>query len=126
VVFTRALSLSLCVRILEYSVCQQNWRLRPAPITSALAWKEVKVGGRWGNKARKHVTCSGAKRIIVGRWFPVNANCFVTCIFMQRIKYSCCCTLIRELSNTNPRLQQRRLQHYTRNRCELAATQFGC
>jgi hypothetical protein len=29
-----------------YIVFQQNWRLRPAPITSAEAWKEVKVGGR--------------------------------------------------------------------------------
>jgi hypothetical protein len=36
------------------------------------------------------------------------------------------CILIRELFYTNPRLQQKRLQHYTRNRCELATTQFGC
>jgi hypothetical protein len=72
----------------NYSVFQQNWRLRPAPITITVAWKEIKVGGRWGNKARKHGTYSGAKCTIVERWFPVNANCFVECIFMQRIKYS--------------------------------------
>jgi hypothetical protein len=57
-------------------------------ITSTVVWKEVKTLGRWGNKARKHGTYSGAKRTIVEHWFPENANCFVTCIFIQRIKYS--------------------------------------
>jgi hypothetical protein len=71
----------------RYSVIQQNWRLRPAaPITSTVAWKELKLGGRWGNKARKNGTYSGAKRSIVERLFPVNANCSVKRIFMQRIK----------------------------------------
>jgi hypothetical protein len=77
--------LAPCLR--HYSILQQNWRLTPAPITSTVAWKEVKVGGRWGDKAQKHGTYSGAKRTILERWFPVNAN-FVECIFMQRIKYS--------------------------------------
>jgi hypothetical protein len=56
--------------------------------TSTVAWKEAKTGGKWGNTARKHETYSGAKRTIVERWFPVNVNFFVKCIFMQRIKYS--------------------------------------
>jgi hypothetical protein len=59
-----------------------------APITSAVAWKEVKAGGRKGNEARKHGTDSDAKRSIQKHWFPLNANCFLKCIFMQRIKYS--------------------------------------
>jgi hypothetical protein len=74
--------------LFHYSVFQQNWRLRPAPITSAVSWKEVKVGGRKGNEVRKHGTYSGAKRSIVEHWFPLNADCFVKCMFMQRIKYS--------------------------------------
>jgi hypothetical protein len=87
----------------HYSVFQQNWQLRPAPIMSTVAWKEVKVGGRKGNEARRHGTYSGAKRSIEKCWFPVNANCFHKCIFMQRIKYSWILHIIRELSYTNPR-----------------------
>jgi hypothetical protein len=40
------------------------------------------------NKERKHGKYSDAKRTIVERWFPVNANGFVECIFMRRIKHS--------------------------------------
>jgi hypothetical protein len=44
---------------------------------------------RWrrGNEARKHITYNGAKHSTVKHWFPANVNCFVKCIFMQRIKY---------------------------------------
>jgi hypothetical protein len=46
------------------------------------------LDGRGEGGARKQRTYSGAKCSIVERWFAVNANCFVKCICMQRIKCS--------------------------------------
>jgi hypothetical protein len=88
----------------SYSVFQQNWRPKRAPITCTLSWPGVTVGREDEEEARKLETYSGAKCSIVERWFPVTGNCFVKCIFKQIIKYSWTCVLIRELGYANPRL----------------------
>jgi hypothetical protein len=109
-----------------YSVFQQNWRLRPSPITSTVAWKELKWEGGGGIKHRnmEHTVVPNVPLWNVGfQWILIVLLNVFSCKESSTCEH---CVFIRELSYSNTRLQQRRLQHYTRNGCELATTQFGC
>jgi hypothetical protein len=84
------------------------------------------AGGGGGSKETWNI--QWRQMYILKRWFPVNANCFIKCICMQRIKYSWILCLRTWLHKSTPFFSIRKagLQHYARNRYKLATTQFGC
>jgi hypothetical protein len=94
------------------SVFQQNWRLRPAPITSTVAWKEVKLEGGGGIKYgnMEHTAVPNVPLRNAGfQWILIVLLNVFSCKESSTREH---CVLIRELRYSNTRLQQRRLQHY--------------
>jgi hypothetical protein len=106
---------------LHYSVFQQNWWLRPTPITSTVAWKEIKAGGWRGNEANMEHTLvqNVALRNIGFQWMLIVLLNVFSCKESNTHEY---CILIHELSYTNPRLSSLSEKKVTTLRMEQVRT----